>query len=314
MICTVTLNPAYDKTVEIQDLIPHETNKILSVRFDPGGKGINVSRVIHELGRKTKALGIIGGDTGRYIRSHLEHKGIETGFVEVNQPTRTNLTIIDIGDPPATELNEPGPTVDERIILDVEKTILDTLSESKFFVFAGSLPGGCPATTYNRLIDLVRQRGAISVLDTRDEALVEGLKAKPYLVKPNKFEASDFLGREVVTVEDAARACLDFHRSGIPVAIISMGDKGAIMACREGIWKAVPPRVEEGSAVGAGDSLVAGVCIGIDEKMPMEEAFRLGVASGTATATTPGTALCEKAAVYEILPLVRLEAIEAGDL
>ena len=310
MICTVTLNPAYDKTVEVIDLIPHEVNVIQKVRFDPGGKGINVSRVVHELNRKTKALGIIGGDTGRYIQGHLENKGIATGFIEVDQPTRTNLTIIDIDDPPATELNEPGPTVNERIILDVEMKILDTLPESKFFVFAGSLPRGCKPDTYCRLIDLVRKRGATSVLDTRDAALAEGIKAKPHFIKPNIFEAADLLNRTIETDEEVAKACRDFVKQGIAVAVISLGKEGAIMASGNKIWKATPPVIEVKSAVGAGDSLVAGMCIGMVEKFPIQEAFRLGVACGTATATTPGTALCEETTVKKIMPLVKIEEIE----
>ncbi len=307
MICTVTLNPAYDKTVEVIDLIPHEVNVIQRVRFDPGGKGINVSRVIHEMQRKTKALGIIGGDTGRYIKTHLENRGIPTGFIEIDQPTRTNLTIIDIDNPPATELNEPGPEINERIILDVEMKILDTLYESKFFVFAGSLPRGCAPDTYNRFIDLVRKRGATAILDTRDNALREGIKAAPHMIKPNKTEASQLLNRSIDTDRDVAEACRDFVKNGIDIAVISLGKDGAMMASREGIWKATPPQIEVKSAVGAGDSLVAGMCIGMLDAMPVSEAFRLGVACGTATATTPGTALCEKQVVERIFPIVKIE-------
>lgn len=300
MICTVTLNPAYDKTVEVKDLIPRQVNTILSVRFDPGGKGINVSRVLAEMGHPTKALGIIGGDTGLYIKSHLESHGIPTGFVETDQPTRTNLTVIDIDDPPATELNEPGPVIDESIILQVEKTILDALTDCRMFVFAGSLPGGCPSDTYCRLIDLVRRRGATAILDTRDQALADGIKATPFMIKPNHHEAGDLLGRKVENVEDAADACREFNRLGIEVAIISMGSKGAVMASSQGTFHGIPPAVKVDSAVGAGDSLVAGVSMGLALGYSHCDALRLGIAAGTATATTPGTALCRKEVVEAI--------------
>lgn len=309
MICTVTLNPAYDKAVLVKDFIPHEMNEIIEVRFDPGGKGINVTRVVHEMGRATMALGIIGGDTGLFIKNHLESIGIATGFVEIDQPTRTNLTIIDEDDPPVTELNEPGPIIDEKIILDVEKKILDSLNYSKFFVFAGSLPQGCPPNTYNRLIGLVRNRGAVAILDTRNSALIEGIKAKPFMIKPNQTEASQLLGRPVSNYKEAAEACVEFNKQGINTAIISLGDQGAVMACPEGVWKATPPKVQVNSAVGSGDSLVAGVCIGMQENMPMREAFKLGVACGTATATTPGTALCKKETVQQILQQIQIEDI-----
>jgi 1-phosphofructokinase len=310
MICTVTLNPAYDKTVEVRDLVPHEVNVILSVRFDPGGKGINVSRVVQELGLPTVALGIIGGDTGLFINNYLEKRGIITRFVHVDQPTRTNLTVIDIGDPPATELNEPGPTIDEKVLLDVEKSILESLPDSKFFVFAGSLPKGCPDDTYCRLIDLVRRRGATAVLDTRDAALHEGVKAKPFMIKPNQFEAAALLGRKIETIEETAAACNDFLKQGIKVAIISLGARGAVMASEEGIFRGISPQVKvEGAAgaVGAGDSLVAGVCAGILRGQPTSEAFRLGMACGTATATAPGTSLCKKEMVESFLPQIQIE-------
>jgi 1-phosphofructokinase len=309
MICTVTLNPAYDKTVEVQDLIISEVNTILSVRFDPGGKGINVSRVLAEMGHPTQALGIIGGDTGLFIKNYLEQRGIPTRFVEIDQPTRTNLTVVDIDDPPATELNEPGPVINEKIILDVEKSILDAINDSKLFVFAGSLPRGCPHDTYCRLIDLVRRRGGTPVLDTRDEALAEGIKAKPFMIKPNQTEASHLLGRSIESIEDTASACLDFVKGGIQVAIISLGKKGAMMACEEGVFLGIPPEVKTDSAVGAGDSLVAGVCLGIEKELGMAEALRMGVAAGTATATTPGTALCKKELVEAILPRVEIKKL-----
>ncbi len=309
MISTVTLNPAYDKAVEVQDLIPHQVNQILSSRFDPGGKGINVSRVLAEMEFPTRAMGIIGGDTGLYIKSHLEARGIATGFVEIDQPTRTNLTVTDIGDPPPTELNEPGPVIDEAIMLQVEKTILDALTESKLFVFAGSLPRGCPDDTYCRLIDLVRRRGATAILDTRDGALVEGIKARPFMIKPNHHEAGDLLGRKVESIEEVARACEDFTRQGITVAIISMGKRGAVMACPEGTFLAIPPPVQVDSAVGAGDSLVAGMCMGIALKYSFADSLRLGVAAGTATATTPGTALCKKEVVEALNNRVEIEKL-----
>jgi 1-phosphofructokinase family hexose kinase len=199
--------------------------------------------------------------------------------------------------------------LDEKIILDLEKTILDTLPLSKFFVFAGSLPRGCPPDTYCRLIDLVRKRGGTPVLDTRDEALREGLKAKPYLIKPNDREASALLGKKVSTQDEVAQACVDFTKQGITVAIISMGKDGAIMACPDGVFKAVAPQVEVGSTVGAGDSLVAGACMSIARETGFSDALRMGVACGTATATAPGTSLCKKAVVDAFYSKVEIKKI-----
>lgn len=310
MICTVTLNPAYDKTVVVRGLIPHQLNHIIEERFDPGGKGINVSRAIHEMGHPTRTLGIIGGDTGLFIREYLRKRNMETDFVEIDQPTRMNLTIIDLDNPPDTKLNEPGPEIDERTLLKLEKTILSALSVARLFVLAGSLPRACPADTYRRLINLIRDRGGDAILDTRDEALEEGLKALPLMIKPNADEAENLLKTPVQTPEQAGSACRKFHEMGIRIPIISLGRDGAVMACKDGIFRAVPPPIKVDSTVGAGDSLVAGMAIGLFAGMPLNQALRLGVSAGTATATTPGTSLCRKDAVEAIFNDVTVERMD----
>jgi 1-phosphofructokinase family hexose kinase len=312
MICTITLNPAFDKNVEVQDLIPHETNDILRIRYDPGGKGVNVSRVVNELGYETLALGIIGGETGLFIKNHLEKSGIITHFVEIDQPTRTNVTITDIDDPPPTELNEPGPEINDEIIKRVEETIRQDAEKCELFVLAGSLPRGCSNDTYNRLIKVVREYKCRAVLDTRDEALREGIKAIPYMVKPNKPEAEKLLGKKVETTEDAAQACREFYRQGIKIAIISLGKEGAVMACEDGLFLATTPRIKAESTVGAGDSMIAGICVGLTTGKSYADSLRLGAAAGTATATTPGTELCKKSEVEFFLDKVKVEKI--GDI
>jgi 1-phosphofructokinase family hexose kinase len=310
MICTITLNPALDKNVEVQDLIPHATNDVLRGRTDPGGKGINVLRVVKELGQETIALGIIGGETGNEIKNHLENRGIQTDFVVTDQPTRTNIIITDIDDPPPTELNEPGAEISNDIIEKVEDTIRSNAENCRLFVLAGSLPEGCPGNTYNRLISVVREFNCKAVLDTRDEALKEGIKAIPYMIKPNKSEAENLLGRKIESSEDAAKACRDFYEMGIKIAIISLGKDGAVMACEDGIFKAGTPRIKAESTVGSGDSMIAGICVGLTTGKSYADSLRLGAAAGTATATTPGTKLCTKKEVDFFLDKIEIEKIE----
>jgi 1-phosphofructokinase len=303
------MNPAYDKTVEVKDLIPHETNPILTVRFDPGGKGINVSRVVKTLGCDTEAFGIIGGETGLSIKSYLESQNIKTNFIEIEQPTRTNLKVIDIGDPPATEFNDPGPLVDENIICDVVKKIEQNIEKCSIIVFAGSLPRGCPDDTYFRLIEMVKKKGCKSILDTRDEPLIEGVKALPFMIKPNATEASFLLKRTIETTEQAIQASTDLYEMGIEIPVISLGRKGAVLTCDEGTFKSTPPIITAESTVGSGDSMVAGICAGLLRGMSKEDALKLGTAAGAATAMTPGTELAKKEDVENLLNKVKIEKL-----
>lgn len=310
MIATVTLNPAVDKTLMVESLVLGESNPIKSYRIDPGGKGINVSRVIKELGRETKALGFIGGDTGHFLKHSLERRGVPTNFVEIDRSTRTNVTLVDLSRPPATEFNEKGPCISQPDLELLKNKIFEALPHSRLIVFAGSLPQGAPDDTYYQLIELAEKKGLRCVLDSRGEAFTVGLRATPFMIKPNRHETEQVLKVELKTMEDTVKAARQFIKKGIEVVVISMGQDGAILATQDKVWHAEPPEVKVGSGVGAGDSMVAGICVGIVEQMSWGDCLALGTAAGAATTMRPGTELCRKVDVDKLLDLVKVKKLK----
>ena len=206
MIYTVTLNPALDKTVEIPSLTVDSVNRITAMRTDPGGKGINVSKVIDKLGRKSIAAGILGGDTGMAIQSALKAMGLETNFQFVEGETRTNLKVIDPVNHTNTDINEPGVTVSEEILNSLLTALTARLEEGDIVVLSGSLPKGSPVNTYYTWVKACKEAGAKVILDADGELLEAGLKASPYLIKPNNHELSKLLGETLTTPKELNEA------------------------------------------------------------------------------------------------------------
>ena len=298
MICTVTLNPALDKTVEIPDLTIDSVNRITTMRTDPGGKGINVSKLISKLGGSSVATGILGGDTGNAIRSSLEAMGLENRFRFVKGETRTNLKVIDPVNHTNTDINEPGITVSEELLNEFLEEVVGMITSGDIVVLSGSLPKGAPKDTYYTWVKACREAGARVILDADGELLAEGLKASPYLVKPNNHELSGLLGRNLKTpreLEQAARELM--NRYGIARVVVSMGKEGALYVTGEETVYAEGLKVPVGSTVGAGDSVVAALAVAEERGMSLDETVRLSTATGAANVMCSGT----QAAEYEVI-------------
>lgn len=305
MICTVTLNPALDKTVEIPDLTIDSVNRITTMRTDPGGKGINVSKVISKLGGRSVAMGILGGDTGNAIRSALESMGLETCFRFVEGETRTNLKIIDPVNHTNTDINEPGVTVSEEILNDFLNQVTGKLTAGDIVVLSGSLPKGSPKDTYYTWVEACRKAGARVILDADGELLAEGLKASPYLVKPNNHELSGLLGRTLETPEELEKAARDLmEKYGIAKVVVSMGGEGALYVTGEETVYAEGLKVPVGSTVGAGDSVVAALAVAEESGMGLDETVRLSTATGAANVMCSGTQAAEYEVIEGLLPKV----------
>jgi 1-phosphofructokinase len=305
MIYTVTLNPALDKTVEIPSLTIDSVNRITSMRTDPGGKGINVSKVIGKLGGKSIAAGILGGDTGRTIQSALDRMGLETDFVFVSGETRTNLKVIDPVNHTNTDINEPGITVSEKILDELLQKFREKLVEGDIVVLAGSLPKGAPKDTYRTWVDACGKAGAKVILDADGELLREGLKAAPYLIKPNNHELSELMGQRLKTpeeLEQAARCLMEQYQ--ITKVVVSMGGDGALYVTGDETIYAEGLKVPVGSTVGAGDSVVAALAFAESCGMSLEEAVRLSTATGAANVMCSGTQAAEYETIRELIPKV----------
>lgn len=311
MICTVTLNTAVDRTIVLDRLEMGVTNRVKESRIDPGGKGTDVSRVIVELGGATKALGFVAGESGHYLHQVLTHTYmVKTDFIWLEkQQTRTNTIIVDMASNQQTMLNEAGPTVDEVSLELMREKIKAHAKRSQFVVFAGSLPRGIPASFYQEMIEEVHKLGSHPVLDADGEPLRLGLEAVPYMIKPNREEISRLLGREITNRDEIVAAVKELHGRGISYVLVSMGGDGMIATDGKQVLLVRPPKVEMKSPVGCGDSVIGGFLVALSMGQSFECALRLGTAAGAATATMPGTQLCQNADVEMLLPGVTVEEL-----
>ena len=301
MIYTVTLNPALDKTVEIPSLTVDSVNRITAMRTDPGGKGINVSKVIKKLGGQSIAAGILGGATGRTICSALEAMEIKTGFRFVEGETRTNLKVNHTN----TDLNESGITVSGEILNGLLQELLREVNQGDIVVLSGSLPKGSPKDTYAVWVKACKKAGAKVILDADGELLEEGLKASPYLIKPNNHELSALLGEKLETpkeLEKAARGLMEQY--AIEKIVVSMGGAGALYITQKETLYAEGLKVPVKSTVGAGDSVVAALAVSEESQKSLEETVRLSTACGAANVMCSGTQAAEYEAIAELLPKV----------
>ena len=305
MIYTVTLNPALDKTVEIPDFSLDSVNRIVSVRSDPGGKGINVSKVIQKLGGKSVAMGILGGTAGRALQEALDMLELKSDVLFVDGETRTNMKIIDPVNHTNTDLNEPGPAVSEEVLRKLLDRLLARLKKGDITVISGSLPQRAEKDTYYHWVKACREAGAKVFLDVDGELLRSGIQASPSLIKPNHHELSALLGREPETVEEtayAARSLMDTY--GIRKAVVSMGSRGALYVTEKETIYAEGLKVPVKSTVGAGDSVVAALAVAEEEGKSLEETVRLSIAAGAANVMCSGTQAAEYETVKELMPKV----------
>lgn len=303
VITTVTLNPALDEAVSIERLVVGGTNRCRFESLDPGGKGINASRVIQRLGRPTLALGFLGGVTGGMLRDRLDLEGVPHAFDDVEGMTRLNVMIYEASLAQRTRIYLPGAVVDPEQAERLRQRLTD-VAAGGVVVLGGSLPPGLAPDTYRDLVGWLRERGVRTVVDTSGPALAAVLAARPTLIKPNTDEAAEVLGRPIDTIEHVLEAARELQRRGAEQVVISQGAHGAIGLGPDGAYQALPPEIVAQSAVGSGDSMVAGLAIALAEGWGLDEGLRLGTAAGAATALIPGTQLCQPDDVKRFLSLV----------
>ena len=309
MIYTVTLNPALDKTVEIPGMALDTVNRITEMRTDPGGKGINVSKVIAKLGGESCAVGILGGGSGKMLEKLLENENFTTRFRFVEGQTRTNLTIIDREGHTNTDINEPGLTVTAAELDALLRELLAALRPGDIVVLAGSLPKGAPQDTYRSWTAACKKAGARVFLDADGALLAEGIKAAPHLIKPNDGELSRLAGKKLETLEGLTAEGRKLLERGIERVVISLGGRGALYLRKGSTIYAEGLRVPVGSTVGAGDSVVAALAYAEAQGLSEEEAVRLSTAAGAANVMCSGTQAAEREAVEALLPKVRFSRL-----
>ena len=311
IIATITLNPSLDINITVHGLVLDETNRWTSSHLYAGGKGINISRAIHEMGGRTVAYGFIGGSPGRQVEILLDAEEVPFSFTPIEHETRTNFIITDTKTFRQTRIDAPGPRISKQEFERFHRKIRQIQPKPDLVVVGGSVPPGLPVNIYYDIVMEAKDFGVRCILDSAGQWLEKGIKAKPYLIKPNVHEAEVLLKTDLPTEEAIIKAALDLVDTGIEVVVISQGKDGLIAATKERIVKAVPPQVKVRSAVGAGDCSVAGLALKLVDNEPLIEACRLAVALGTAAVLTPGTELAHKADVEKLLPQIKVWEVAA---
>jgi 6-phosphofructokinase 2 len=314
LIVTITLNPSLDQHITVDGLVLDGTNRWSRLHRYAGGKGIDVSRAIHEMGGRTIAYGFIGGPVGRAVEILLDEEEVPFSFTPIERETRTNFIITDSKTGRQTRIDAPGPRISRDEFERFQRKMRRIRPSPDLIVMGGSLPPGIPNDVYYSIIMEAKTFGVRTILDSDGQWLAEGIKAKPYLVKPNVREAEELLGRELPTEDAIIKGALDIVDMGVEIAVISRGGEGVIAATNNEVLKAVPPEVKVKSAVGAGDCTIAGLALKLANEESLSKACRLAVALGTAAVLTPGTELARREDVETLLPRVKVKKITADRL
>ncbi len=308
MIFTVTLNPALDKTVIVPNMALDAVNRIAGLRTDPGGKGINVSKVLAKLGSQSTVLALLGGSTGRKLADALEALGLSCKLTFVPGETRTNLKIADPVLHTNTDINEPGLSVSEDILHGMLSALAAMLKSGDIVILSGSLPKGAPESTYFTWVTACKKAGAKVFLDADGALLAQALPAAPYLVKPNHHELSRLMGRPLETVESLTAAAKELLTLGVEKVVVSMGSRGLLYVTHDEVLQAQGLKVPVGSTVGAGDSVVAALAYAEEKHMTPEETVRLSTATGAANVMCSGSQAAELSVVKSLMDKVMIMA------
>lgn len=303
MIYTCTLNPSVDYIVHVDKFQLNDLNRISFEAKYPGGKGINVSRVLQRAGVESQALGFVGGFTGTYIEDFLQKEGISTSFIHVDGDSRINIKLKTETE---TEINGQGPAITNAQLNQLMSQI-EGLQAGDILVLAGSIPSSLPGDLYTTLSQAANEKGAKVVVDMSGKALLDVVKQKPFFIKPNHHELGEMFDVTIETAEEAIPYGQKLLELGAEHVAISMAGKGALLITKDGVYQASVPKGTVKNSVGAGDSLVAGFLGAYVQAGDIVEAFRTGVASGSATAFS--LELCTQEDVQRLIPEVEIKRI-----
>ncbi len=302
MICTVTFNPSLDYIVDVENFRLGLTNRTNAEQILPGGKGINVSTVLMNLGIPSTALGFMGGFTGEELVKRLKEMGVKSDFIRIPDGlTRINVKLKSID---GTEINGAGPMISREETEELMKK-LDGLKKGDVLFLAGSIPSGMPEDMYERIMKRLDGKGIITVVDASRDLLVNVLKYHPFLIKPNNHELGEIFGVELTKREDVIPYGKKLQEMGAENVLISMAGEGAVLIAQNGeIYKKPAPEGRLVNAVGAGDSMAAGFMAGWMEKKDYRHAFYMGIAAGSASAFSENLATAEeiKAVYCQVAP------------
>ena len=307
MITTVTLNPAIDTIYFIEDFKEGRLFRAEKTIKSPGGKGLNVTKVLRQMGADVVATGIIGGKNGEWIQENLKKMDIKEEFYVSSAETRVCIAVL--AKHSETEILESGEELTDSDLRAFEKKLMELVEKSDVITMSGSLPKGMDAGYYQKLVELVNRKGKKVILDTSGKSLLEGVKGKPYLIKPNFDELEYVLGESIDGRDKIKKAVEKLKNLGAQNVLVSLGGEGAIYFGEE-ILKITIPKIKIHNTVGSGDSSVAGFAKGLDDGLELNEILKLSMACGMSNAQSMETGRVIPEDVKEFMGNITVEVLK----
>lgn len=308
MIVTVTMNPSVDIRFTVKEFQRGGVFRSIADNQTAGGKGLNVTRVLAQLGAPVVATGFLGGSNGHFIRSELESMGIAHSFVDVQGNTRACIAILE--DNNQTEVLGRGPDICGEALELFYLEFQRLLPRAKVVILSGSSPPGVPLNTYRHLIVKAKESGAAVILDTSGAQLAEGIKAKPFAIKPNLGELEMLMGTRLESDKVLAQAMDEIVvESGVENVIVSLGDRGAFAHAQEKLYRITVPEITAVNPVGSGDSTVAGLAWGIYQGMAMQASLALAAACGVSNAMEYDTGYIDPLMVEKLVSKIEVKEL-----
>ena len=306
-IITLTLNPAFDVHCHADELILYRENLVEITSRNAGGKGVNISRALAAGEIKSRALVVLGDENGDSFLRSLYECGLDVLRIDVKGRIRENITIHGSGG--ETRISFSGFSADEGLLLRVLSELEKEAADDSIITFTGRVPDGIEGTAVKDFLLHLKSLGARLVIDSKSVSLADILEIKPWLIKPNREEISQYLGREIFSFDEVKKSAEELHREGIENVMVSLGEKGAMLVSREGTFIAAPKEISPLSTIGAGDSTVAGFMAAYCLGKTAEECLKMAVAYGTAACLTEGTLPPRGEDIPAVLSEIKLERI-----
>jgi len=310
MVITVTLNPAMDKTLTVDNYTLGKVNRAQSIRYDIGGKGINVSKVLINLGIQSTCTGFLGGIWQKTFQEELANRKIECNFIGTVGNTRTNTKIVDNKNKTYTDLNEQGPFIDLDLLSEFLVAFEKMCNKGDIVVLSGGVSLNIPEDIYGTLTSIAKGKGALVILDADGPLLRKGLTEKPQIIKPNNHELSSLFDIDEKNDEEILQAAHKLRSQGIQKVLVSLGERGGFYITEKGTYYAKGLKVNVKSTVGAGDSMVAALVYSIINKLDDIDTLKFATACGAATVGLEGTEACTLSQINELISKVEINIRE----
>ncbi len=308
MILTITANPTVDRVYFVDKFEMGEVHRPERMVYSAGGKGLNVARVAHIIGEEASAMGFVGGFNGEYIKSELQKIGIKTDFTQVDGETRVCVNISD-SKGLSGEILEKGPVVTQKQVEEFLKAFGNCVDNYNIVCASGSLPQGVDSSFYCEIIRVSRAHNKRVIVDASGKVLEDVIEAKPFMIKPNRYELSLLMKKEISSLEDVKEALIFLHKKGIALPLITLGGDGAMAYIDGEFYKFNSPKVVVKNTVGSGDSTVAGIATGLRRGMSVIDSIKLGMACGTANTQFEETGIVSQELVEKYYKEVTVEKL-----